>query len=79
MAQEKGLPEIREALIIIFPVSWLRPHRTLSAEFRTAAEQLGLKPLHDRTVHLAHPTFREIERRADFLHRQFFVIIKDDN
>ena len=51
----------------------------LTPEFRPPTPELVLQTLHDRTVHLADATFGKMECRADFLHRQLFVIVEDDN
>src|SRR5687768_8378163 len=49
------------------------------AEFRPATSQLALEALHNRAVHLADAAFRKVERSADLLHRQLFVVVEDDD
>src|SRR5688572_22159005 len=51
----------------------------LSTELRPPAGELPLQTGHDRAVHLADAAFGEIERGADLLHRQLFVVIQDDD
>ena len=45
-------------------------------ELGPARRELRLEPLDDRRVHLRDPRLAQVERRADLLHRQFFIIIK---
>ena len=51
----------------------------LRCRIRPDAVQLLLQSLHDAAVHLADAAFAEIERRADFLHRQLFVVVENDD
>ncbi len=51
----------------------------LCSKFRSATSELDLQSLYDAAVHLADTAFTQIKCGADFLHRQFFVVIKDDN
>ena len=40
---------------------------------------LRLEPGENRAVHLADAGFREVERRADLLHRHLLVVVEDDD
>ena len=51
----------------------------LGSKFRAMPPQLLLKTLHDTGVHLANPAFAQVESCADFLHRQFLVILENDD
>lgn len=51
----------------------------LRSEFGASSSQLRLQTLHDAAVHLADAAFAQIERGADFLHRQFFVVVQNDD
>src|SRR6516162_1835740 len=53
--------------------------RLLFREFGPALVKLVFEPGHDARVHLTHAAFREPQRVSDFLHRQFFVVVEDDD
>ncbi len=63
------------------PYGFSRPLTRISLrpELGSASAELALQSLNDAAVHLADAAFAEIERRADLLHRQFFVVVEDDD
>lgn len=59
--------------------AWSVGRPRLLGELRAAAAELIFQAVHNAGVHLAHATFRQPERVADLLHRQFLIIIEDDD
>src|SRR5262245_58894330 len=51
----------------------------LLRKLRTALAELVFEACDDARVHLAHAAFRKAERIADLLHRQFFIIVEDND
>src|SRR5689334_12044153 len=49
------------------------------AELGPARRELRLEALDDRGVHLRDPRLAQVERGADLLHGQLFVIVEDDD
>ncbi len=49
------------------------------SEFGPPTPQLGLKPLNNAAVHLTNATLAQIQGGTDLLHRQFFIIVQDDD
>ena len=49
------------------------------AKLWSATHELSLQTLHDAAVHLAHAAFAKIKRLADLFHREFFVVVQNDN
>src|SRR5262245_26053155 len=51
----------------------------LLSKLRTPAAELALQAGDDAAVHLADAAFAQVERGADFFHRQLFVVIQNDD
>ena len=68
-----------EASKLAGPVSMAGPASELRSELRAAATELFLEPGHDAGMHLADTTFTQVKRGTNFLHRQFFVIIQNND
>ena len=51
----------------------------LGSKLDSASTELFLETLHNAGMHLADAAFAQIERCADFFHRQFFVVVEDND
>src|SRR5262245_11911152 len=70
----------------VAPTLWEHRPRRISApqalllrKFRAALAELVFEARDDAGMHLADAALRKAERIADLLHRQFFVIVEDDD
>ena len=51
----------------------------LHRELRLPPTELALRPLDDGRMHLADTALREIQGGPDLLHREFLVVVEDDD
>ena len=48
-------------------------------ELDASSSQLLLESLDDAAVHLTDAALAQVQRRSDLFHRQFFIIVEDDD
>ena len=74
--RETPPPERRRGVVFVLWKMKMGSWRKLAQELWFSSLELQLESSYDAAVHLAYPTFTQIERIANFFHGEFFIIVE---